>query len=106
MPGKKVAQAPAIVTKGAAPAKGASKADKKKKAAAKKENKPKAKPAIHSYARVNRKKASAIKAQQTKQRALQVAKVIAQGKNKKGSARVRTSLHFHRPRTLRLAGTP
>merc|ERR1711991_668424 len=110
MPGKKVAQAPAVATKGTAKAASSKSAGKGKKAApkkaAKKEKKTRAKPEVHDYARVNRKKAAVIKAQQTKQRALQVAKVIAQGKQKKGQARVRTSLHFHRPRTLRLARKP
>merc|ERR1711991_764471 len=102
MPGKKVAQAPAVATKGTAKAASSKSAGKGKKAApkkaAKKEKKTRAKPEVHDYARVNRKKAAVIKAQ--------LAKVIAQGKQKKGQARVRSSLHFHRPRTLRLARKP
>merc|ERR1712169_32557 len=97
MPGKKVAQAPAAASAG-----------KGKKAAkgAKKEQKARPKATGHRYPRTNRKTATAMKALQTKQRALQVAKVMAQGKNKKGQARVRTSLHFHRPRTLRKRQDP
>ncbi len=50
------------------------KGDKKKKV------KKVEKPAIHDYKRVDRKKAAQIKAQQTKQRALAVARVIAQAR--------------------------
>lgn len=64
-----------MATKGAeksAPAKAApAKAGKKDKAA-------KAKPLVHDYPRLSKKKTAVLKAQQTKQRALAVAKVIAQ----------------------------
>ncbi len=57
-----------------------SKADPKKKGGDKKAKKVKKveKPAIHDYKRVDRKQAAQIKEQQTKQRALAVARVIAQ----------------------------
>ena len=45
---------------------------------AKKEQKAKPKATVHRYPRTNRKTATAMKALQTKQRALQVAKVMAQ----------------------------
>jgi ribosomal protein S25 len=60
--------------KGGDKKKGGKAADKKKKV------KKVEKPAIHDYKRVDRKKAAQIKAQQTKQRALAVARVIAQAR--------------------------
>merc|ERR1711991_866134 len=47
-----------------------------------------------------------IQVRKTKERALAAAKSNAKGTGKKGSARVRTSLHFHRPRTLRKLPSP
>merc|ERR1711991_261349 len=78
MPGKKTpAQAPKVATKGAAkeaPKKSSAKAAKGKKAAPAVAEKA----FVRSYPRVNKKQAQVIKEQQAKQRALAVAKVIAQ----------------------------
>jgi len=100
MPAKAKAPAPASKSTGQAPKKEAPKKEAPKKDI-------KGKPGVVPAQKVKvASKDKATKAKEIKEKALKAQKSIKKGTHTKGIRKIRTSVHFNRPKTLRLARKP